>query len=193
RREPADDLLSALATPDGLPDDELITMAALLFAAGFETTTGLLANGFLALLDHPDQANQLRQHPELAGSAVEELLRYNSPVQLLTSRTAPEAMNVGGLELAAGQRVIMLLGAANHDPEIFDDPARLRLDRDGEPPLSFGGGIHYCLGAPLARLEAHIAFPALPRRVPGLALAADPGPLDAHPLHGLLRMPIHPR
>lgn len=193
RREPADDLLSALATPDGLPDDELITMAALLFAAGFETTTGLLANGLLALLDHPDQADQLRQHPELAGSAVEELLRYNSPVQLLTSRTAPEAMNVGGLELAAGQRVIMLLGAANHDPEIFDDPARLRLDRDGEPPLSFGGGIHYCLGAPLARLEAQIAFPALLRRFPGLALAADPVPRDGLALHGLVRMPIHLR
>ncbi|MBF6098616.1 cytochrome P450 [Nocardia cyriacigeorgica] len=191
RRAPADDLLSALTTPgDGLPDDELITMAALLFAAGFETTTGLLANSLHALLDHPGQADQLRQRPELAGPAVEELLRYNSPVQLLTSRTAPEAMNVGGLELAAGQRVIMLLGAANHDPEVFDDPARLRLDRDGEPPLSFGGGIHYCLGAPLARLEAQIAVPALLRRFPGLARAADPVPRDGLALHGLVHMPI---
>ncbi|MFE3445066.1 cytochrome P450 [Nocardia sp. NPDC059180] len=117
-RAPAEDLLSALAAPeDGLPDDELITMAALLFAAGME---------------------------------------------------------VGKLALAAGQRVIMLLGTANHDPDVFTDPGQLQLDRDGEPPLSFGGGIHYCLGASLARLEAQVAFPALLRRFPGLALAADP-------------------
>lgn len=194
RREPADDLLSALAAPDdGLPDDELITMAALLFAAGFETTTGLLANGLRALLDHPDQARQLRERPELATTAVEELLRYNSPVQLLTSRTAPEAIDVAGLHLDAGRRVVMLLGAANHDPDIFDNPHQLRLDRDGEPPLSFGGGIHYCLGAPLARLEAQIAFPALLRRFPGLALAADPVPRDGLALHGMISMPIHLR
>ncbi|MBF6479209.1 cytochrome P450, partial [Nocardia cyriacigeorgica] len=93
--------------------------------------------------------------------------------------------------LDAGRRVVMLLGAANHDPDIFDHPHHLRLDRDGEPPLSFGGGIHYCLGAPLARLEAQIAFPALLRRFPGLALAATPVPRDGLALHGLVHMPIH--
>jgi cytochrome P450 len=195
RREPRDDLLSALVVPaaDGalLDDDELITMAALLFAAGFETTTGLLANGLAALLEHPDQAALLRENPELAGTATEELLRYDSPVQLLTSRTAPEELHSGGLTLPAGQRVVLLLGAANRDPEVFAEPDVLRLDREGEPPLSFGGGVHYCLGAPLARLEAQLAFPALLRAFPALTQA---GPAvvarKGLALHGLTALPV---
>ncbi|GGL00027.1 cytochrome P450 [Nocardia jinanensis] len=194
RREPLDDLLSALVVPaaDGarLDDDELITMAALLFAAGFETTTGLLANGLVALLEHPEQASLLRDDPELAGPATEELLRYDSPVQLLTSRTASEDLHSGGLALSAGQRVVILLGAANRDPDVFPEPDRLRLDRGGEPPLSFGGGVHYCLGAPLARLEAQIALPALLRAFPELTQAGPPVARKGLALHGLTALPV---
>ncbi|MEV3962576.1 cytochrome P450 [Nocardia sp. NPDC050193] len=194
RREPRDDLLSALVVPaaDGarLDDDELITMAALLFAAGFETTTGLLANGLVALLEHPDQAALLRENSELAGTATEELLRYDSPVQLLTSRTAPAELHSGGLTLSAGQRVVLLLGAANRDPEVFAEPDVLRLDRAGEPPLSFGGGVHYCLGAPLARLEAQLAFPALLRAFPGLTQAGPAVARKGLALHGLTALPV---
>jgi cytochrome P450 len=165
-------------------------MAALLFAAGFETTTGLLANGLAALLEHPDQAALLRENPELAGTATEELLRYDSPVQLLTSRTAPEELHSGGLTLPAGQRVVLLLGAANRDPEVFAEPDVLRLDREGEPPLSFGGGVHYCLGAPLARLEAQLAFPALLRAFPALTQAGPAVARKGLALHGLTALPV---
>lgn len=190
RRSPRDDLISALGQADGLGDEEIVTTVALLLAAGFETTTGLLTNGLVALLRHPDQAELLRTRPELAGPAVEELLRYDSPVQLLTSRTAPEELEVEGLRLPAGQRVVTLIGAANRDPAVFPEPDRLRLDRDGEAPLSFGGGLHYCLGAPLARLEARIAFPALLRAFPGLALAGAPVHRDGLALHGLIDLPV---
>ncbi|MGI5220731.1 cytochrome P450 [Nocardia sp. CA-290969] len=194
RAQPRDDLLSALAAESGpeggLDDDELVTMAALLFAAGFETTTGLLANGLRALLDHPDQARALRADPDLAVTATEELLRYDSPVQVLTSRTAPEELRIGDRVLPAGQRVITLLGAANRDPEVFDDPDALRLDRAGEPPLSFGGGLHYCLGAPLARLEGQVAFPALLRAFPDLAQAGPAVSRAGLALHGLTKLPV---
>lgn len=194
RAAPRDDLLSALAAESGaesgLDDDELVTMAALLFAAGFETTTGLLANGLRALLAHPDQARALRADPDLAVTATEELLRYDSPVQVLTSRTAPEDLQIGDRVLPAGQRVITLLGAGNRDPEVFDDPDALRLARAGEPPLSFGGGLHYCLGAPLARLEGQIAFPALLRAFPDLAQAGPAISREGLALHGLTKLPV---
>jgi cytochrome P450 len=194
RARPAEDLVSALVTPaDGAPGmdaEELVTMAALLLAAGFETTTGLLSNGLLALLNHPDQFRLLRDRPELAEPAVEELLRYDSPVQLLSSRAAPVRIDVGDRELPAGQRVLALLGAANRDPEVFAEPDRLRLDRDGEPSLSFGGGLHYCLGAPLARLEAQLAFPALLRAFPRMALAGEPVWREGLALHGHTALPV---
>ena len=192
---PADDLISALAgaaDSDMLTQDELVTMAALLPAAGFGTTTGLLANGLLALLAHPGQARRLRTEAALAAPAVEELLRYDSPAQL-TARNTPAGVDVAGLISSEGQPVVALLGAANRDPEAFSDPDRLILDRAERPALSFGGGIHYCLGAPLARLEAQIAFPALLSRFPRLALSGEPAWRDGLVIHDLSSLPVSAR
>jgi cytochrome P450 len=194
RKRPGDDLISAMtAAADGgdqLSEEELVTMAALLLAAGFETTTGLLSNGLAALLSHPEQAARLRAEPGLAAPAVAELLRFDSPVQLLYGRTAPAQLRLGGLCLSAGQRVMTVIGAANRDPAAFADPDRLILDRAGLAPLSFGGGIHYCLGAPLARLEAQAAFPALLTRFPRLALAGAPVSRAGITLHGHAALPV---
>jgi cytochrome P450 len=195
RVHPAGDLMSALTAAeagDKLTPDELVTMAALLLAAGFETTTGLLANGLVALLAHPGQARRLRTETSLAAPAVEELLRYDSPVQL-TARSAPAGVDVAGLTTSEGQPMIALLGAANRDPQVFSEPDRLILDRAEQPPLSFGGGIHYCLGAPLARLEAQIAFPALLSRFARLALTGKPVYRDGLVLRGPTSLPISAR
>jgi cytochrome P450 len=194
QEHPADDLISAMVTAthggDKLTTDELVTMAALLLAAGFETTTGLLSNGLLALLAHPDQADLLRTGSSLAIPAVEELLRYDSPVQMLFGRSAPDELTVAGLDLSEGQWVLVMLGAANRDPAVFSDPDRLILDRAQQAPLSFGGGVHYCLGAPLARLEAQVAFPALLARFPRLALAGEPVCREGIAVHGHTSLPI---
>ena len=190
RRDPQDDLLSALVAAeeegDRLTEDELLTMAVLLFAAGFETTTNLLANGLVALLRNADQLPALHSSPTVA---VEELLRYDSPVQLVP-RVAWEDTAIGGAPLAAGGRVVAYLGAGNRDPERFADPDRLDLSRSDNAPLSFGGGMHYCLGAPLARLEAQVAFPALLRRFPGIALDGEPERRDSLTIRGYTRMPV---
>jgi cytochrome P450 len=194
-RRPADDLISAMVSAldgDRLTDEELVTMAALLLAAGFETTTGLLSNGLVALLAFPRQAARLRDSatPELAASATEELLRFDAPVQLLFSRIADADMEVAGLRLTAGQRVTTLLGAGNRDPAVFSAPNALILDRREQASLSFGGGIHYCLGAPLARLEASVAFPALLSRYPRLSLAGTPVGRSGVGFRGHARLPI---
>lgn len=176
RARPADDLLSRLAVAHGddvLDDNECVGTAILLFAAGFETTTNLIGNGVAALLAHPDQMRQLRARPELASNAVEELLRYDSPVQT-NGRTVLEPTRLAGVDLHPGQVVLTLLGAANRDPDRFCDPDRLDITRTGVPPLSFGAGIHFCLGAPLARLEGSILFPLLVARFPGLGLVEQP-------------------
>ncbi|HLN77163.1 MAG TPA: cytochrome P450 [Nocardioidaceae bacterium] len=194
RMHPRDDLVSALVGNEGddrLSGDELVTMLALLLAAGFETTTGLLTNGLLALLAHPAQASWLRAHPEAAAVAVEELLRYDSPVQMLFGRRATGQLDLPELSVTAGQRVITLLGAANRDPAVFDEPDALRLDRAGPAHVSFGGGIHYCLGAPLARLEASVAFPTLLRRFQRMELAGDPVHRQGLALHGHTALPLH--
>ena len=193
RRRPTGDLLGALVAAeqagDRLTEDELLTMAALLFAAGFETTTNLLANGLVALLTHPAQNDRLREEPDLAQSAVEELLRFDSPVQIV-GRAAAEPVELGGLTVDAGERVVAYLGAGNRDPERFRDPDRLDLTRPDNAPLSFGGGIHYCLGAPLARLEAQVALPALVRRFPKLALCGVPERRDSLTIKGFIRLPV---
>jgi cytochrome P450 len=193
RRSPQADLISALVAVEEageqLTEDELLTTAALLFAAGFETTTNLLANGLVALLQHPSQLAMLRDQPSLAASAVEELLRFDSPVQLV-SRVVMDPIELGGVTVGEGERVVAYLGAGNRDPERFADPDVLRLDRSDNAPLSFGGGIHYCLGAPLARLEAQVALPALVRRFPNLALAGTPERRDSLSIKGFTRLPI---
>jgi cytochrome P450 len=193
RRKPQDDLISALvALTDGtdrLSEDELVTMAALLFSAGFETTTHLLGNGLVALLAHPNQADALRKDADLAPSAVEELLRYDSSVQI-TGRTVLSDTEVAGVPVARGNRLVCYLGAANRDPEQFPDPDRLHLTRRDGAPLSFGGGIHYCLGAPLARLEAQLAFPELLSRYPNLDLADGSERRDSLTLRGYLHLPV---
>ena len=194
RERPADDLISALVAVEDdehqLTEEELVTMAALILAAGFETTTGVLANGLLTLLDAPHQADRLRGEPALVKPAVEELLRYDAPVQILYGRTATEDMIVGDLPVRAGQRLINLLGAANRDPRQFSEPDELRLDRDEGPGLSFGGGIHHCLGAALARLEAQVMLPMLLRRYPTAAVAGEPVRRGGLMIRGYTSLPI---
>lgn len=193
RRDPGTDLISALvaAEDEQLTEDEVLTTAALLFAAGFETTTNLLANSLVALLEHPTELGQLGDRPEpaLAHSAIEELLRFDSPVQLV-SRVVTEPVELGGTSVAPGERVVAYLGAGNRDPDRFADPDALQLDRADNAPLSFGGGIHYCLGAPLARLEAQIALPALVRRFPGLTFAGPPTRRDSLAIKGFTALPV---
>lgn len=190
RTDPADDLVSALVAGDALDEDELVTMLALLLGAGFETTTGLFANGLLALLRAPAQLASVRELPRLTAAAANELLRFDTPVQMLFGRSAVEDIECAGLHIAAGQRLITIVGAANRDPDIYPAPDELRLDRVGPPALSFGGGIHYCLGAPLAKLEAQIMFPKLFRRFPRLHLAGNPVHRPGLTLHSYVTVPV---
>ncbi|HEV2125485.1 MAG TPA: cytochrome P450, partial [Chloroflexota bacterium] len=176
RRDQRSDILSALIAVedqgDRLSQDELIAMCFLLLAAGHETTVNLIGNGLLALLQHPDQLERLRRDPTLIVSAVEELLRFDSPVQL-TGRVALQDVEVRGRQIKKGQQLSLVLGAANRDPEQFADPDRLDIGRHPNRHLSFGMGIHFCLGAPLARAEGQIALGACLQRLPGLRLASD--------------------
>jgi cytochrome P450 len=164
RSDPGEDLLSALIHPPHggaqLQTDEIITMCLLLLAAGHETTANLIGNGTLALLQNPDQLDRLRTHPDLCPQAVEELLRYDSPVQV-ASRVALEDLALGDTEVSKGQQALIVIGAANRDPARYEDPDRLDLTRTGPSHLAFGGGPHFCVGAGLARLEAHETFQRL--------------------------------
>jgi|HubBroStandDraft_6_1064221.scaffolds.fasta_scaffold06185_3 cytochrome P450 len=164
RVSPGEDLLSALIHPtDGgvaLETDEIITMCLLLLAAGHETTSNLIGNGTLALFKRPDQLEWLAQHPDLSLQAVNELLRYDSPVQV-ASRVALNDLVLGGVRVRKGQQALVVLGAANRDPERHPDPDRLDLTRTGPPNLAFGNGPHFCVGAGLARLEAQETFTRL--------------------------------
>lgn len=194
RAHPREDLISALTSVDDSGDrlspSELNSMVQFLFGAGFETTTNLIGNGMLALLRAPQQLALVRSDESLLPGAVEELLRYDCSVQL-TMRTAFEDIDVSGATVPAGESIVVLLGAANRDPERFPDPDRLDVTRPRVKPMSFGGGIHYCLGAGLARLEGRIAFRELLRVFPRIELATDrPEWRTNLTLHGLERLPV---
>ena len=188
RRNPQDDLVSALVTAevDGerLERDDLLVNLLLVLVAGNETTRNLIGNGTLALLRNPDELRRLRDDPVLLNGAVDEFLRFDSPVQL-DGRVAREAVELRGKRISPGQRVLCLLGAANRDPEAFPDPDRLDVGRSAGNHLSFGRGIHYCLGSPLAKLEALVAFEALLPRLGGLRLAEEPRYRNQVTLRGL--------
>jgi cytochrome P450 len=194
RTEPRDDLLTALVQAeeegDRLSEEELLATMALLYLAGHETTVNLIGNGLLALLRHPDEHERLRRDPALLPTAVEEMLRYDSPVQL-TGRTATVDVELDGLSIARGQQAIVLLGAANRDPAQFPDPERFDVGRRDNRHVAFGGGIHLCLGAPLARAEAQTAIGSLLRRFPVLRLV-DPEPpkKETVNLRGLASLPV---
>jgi cytochrome P450 len=194
RSSPREDLLSALvaAEEEGnrLTRDELVANVGLLLSAGHETTTNLIGNGVLALLQHPDQLEKLRADPALAADAVEEVMRYDNPAQI-AYRSATEDVQVGGQCIRKGQVVNLMLGAANRDPAQFSHPDRFDLERRELKHVGLGLGIHYCLGAPLARLEGQIAFNTLLRRFPKLRLAGDQLEWHEHPtFHGLKALPV---
>jgi cytochrome P450 len=194
RARPQQDLLSGLIAAeeqgDKLSGDEIIAMCLLLFIAGHETTVNLIGNGTLALLRHPDQLRKLQTEPGLIGNAVEELLRYDSPVQR-TARITNTDAEVGGQPMPKGTMVITALGAANRDPAQFAEPDVLDVARKEPRHISFGFGIHFCLGAPLARVEGQLALGTLLRRMPRLALAeASPEWRESSVLRGLKRLNV---
>ena len=189
REEPADDIISGLVTVqergDQLTDDELLSTCFVLITAGDVTTTNLIGNGMLALLRHPDQLRRLRQDPTLIRLAVEELMRYDTPSQMVI-RVVAQPTEIGGQTLDEGDLVYLVLAATNRDPNRFADPDRLDLTRADNRHLSFGNGPHFCLGAPLTRLEAQVAIDALVQRLPALRLdtptvAWQPNPMQRGP------------
>jgi len=193
RRYPGDDLLSALlaveADGDRISPQEVVDLAMLLLIAGHETTVNLIGNSILALLRAPDQLDVLRKSPDLIAGAVDELLRFDSPVQL-TQRIATEDVNLVGCRVRAGDEIMLVLGGANRDPSAFPDPNRLDVTRDARHHVGFGGGIHYCLGASLARLEGQVALSALLARFSHLDLAGIPVRRPTFTLRGLESLPV---
>jgi cytochrome P450 len=193
RREPREDLITALVqAEDGgsrLTRDELLAFTIVLLIAGHETTINLIDNGMLALLEALEQFDLLRDDPSLVPDAVEEFLRYDSPVQGLI-RVARSDVELGGRELKSGDALIVMIGAANRDPARFPDPDRLDIRREDNRHLAFGLGPHFCLGAPLARLEAQVAFDALLRRFPSMSLAGKPERGGTFVLRGLSRLQV---
>jgi cytochrome P450 len=194
RAHPDDSILSALIAAqeegDRLSSGEIVSTALLLLVAGFETTVNLIGNGTVALLSDPDSWSRLRQDPALVPAAIEEMLRYDSPVQL-TSRIATEEVEVGGVVIAAGQPVIVSIGGANRDPAVFEQPDEFRIDRpDPGRHLSFSLGMHHCLGSALARLEGRIAIEEVTRRYPALELAGPPIRRSLLVLRGFESVPV---
>jgi cytochrome P450 len=196
RKNPADDLITQLVQAeeagDKLTNEELTANIILLFGAGHETTVNLIGNGLLALHRNPDQLALLKSRPELIGNAIEEFLRYDSSVQMTGRVTLEDIEDLGGKRIPKGESVLCLLGSANHDPAVYPDhPERLDITRQNVKPLSFGGGIHFCLGAQLARIEAEVAISTLLRRLPQLRLddAENPEWRPTFVLRGLKRLP----
>lgn len=196
RREPADDLITQLvqAEEDGskLSNEELTANIILLFGAGHETTVNLIGNGLLALHRNPDQLALLKANPSLIGNAIEEFLRYDSSVQSTGRVTLEDIDDLGGKRIPKGETVLCLLGSANRDPAVYPDrPDKLDITRPNVKPLSFGGGIHFCLGAQLARIEAEVAIATLLRRLPDLKLddAENPKWRPTFVLRGLVELP----
>jgi cytochrome P450 len=191
RRSPGDDMLSAMASDDGpdgrMTQDELMSNASLLLIAGHETTVNLIANGVLTLLRHPDVLNRLRAEPDLVIRLVEELLRYEPPVQFIPWRLALDDIDIGGTTIPRGSLVSLMLASGSRDPDRFPHADRFDPDREDEH-LGFGGGDHYCFGAPLARLEAQLALGEFARRVENPRLVTDPPPYRPSPV---LRGPRH--
>jgi len=185
RAHPRDDLVSHLAGLQGLSEDELVANCILLLNAGHEASVNVLGNGLLGLFRHPAELARLRADVDgLLPTAVEELIRYDSPLQLF-ERTAYDDVEIGGVTVGRGQKIAALLGSANRDPSVFADPSAPDVGRDPNPHLGFGAGIHFCLGAPLARLELMVSVPTLLRRLPRMELAEEPAHQPNFVIRGL--------
>jgi cytochrome P450 len=202
RARPGDDLVSALVRDatgsgeghgEGLSPGELLAMIYLLVMAGFDTTVNLIASGTLALLTHPGELARLRRNPALLPAAVEELLRFTNPVNHANDRFTTEEVTIGDVAIPAGEWVFIAISSADRDPGRFPEPDRLDLGRDTSGHVAFGHGVHHCLGAPLARMEAEVALGALLARFPGLSLAVPHGELRWRPvslMNGLESLPV---
>ena len=197
RRSPADNLVSVLVAAEGdvLTTQELLSSLFQLVVAGHHTTASLIGNGVVALLDHPGQLQALLADPGQLPVAIDELIRFTAPVPHATFRVTAEPVTLGGVQIPAHEQVLVCLGSANRDPGRFPAPDFLDIGRNDGPNLGFGHGIHYCLGAPLARLEARVAFEELLGRYPGLRLAIGRDALawahgDGLVLRGLLSLPV---
>ena len=193
RTQPKDDLISNLVAVeqagDRLTEEELVSTCVTILIGGHETTTFLISTGMLALMEHPDQLEKLQKDPGLAATAVEEMLRYDGPFQR-NRRVLTQDADLGGQRLRKGQLVMQMLGAANRDPEVFPSPDDFDIERSPNKHVAFGFGPHFCLGAPLARLEAPIAINALLRRLPNLQVATDTLVWKNNVFRGLERLPV---
>jgi cytochrome P450 PksS len=200
RRDRRDDLLGALIAAeeagDRLTFNELVSTTFILLLAGHETTVNLIGNGMLALMEHRDQYERLRAQPELMTPAIEELLRFGNPVQINAPRFARVDMELAGVDIPRGAQVAPILASANRDETHFEEPDRLDIGRQQNKHVAFGFGVHYCVGAPLARLEGKAAFAAIVKRYPDIHLAVPPSSLEwrrSQSVRGLTKLPLHLR
>jgi cytochrome P450 len=188
RRQPGEDLVSDLLRAD-LTEDEIAATAVLLLMAGHEATVNVIGNGVWALLRHPRQWQRLLENPSLVDTAVEEMIRYDAPLQIF-ERTATEDVEIAGVHVASGEKIAALLGAAARDPQVFTDPDRFDVSRTPNPHLGFGAGIHYCIAAPLARIEIAAAVRALLEKTPSLHTTRTPERRPHFVIRGLRSFPV---